>query len=58
MAGKKISHCRKRHSSLHKQLFYGEVEQRLIVIGANLERYDNQTKQYTHNYLFKFIKVG
>ena len=30
-----------------------EVQQRLVAIGAKLERYDNMTEQYRHNRLFE-----
>ena len=30
-----------------------EVRQRLVAVGAKLERYDNRTKQYRQNLLFE-----
>ena len=30
-----------------------EVRQRLVVVGAKLERYDNRTEQYRQNQLFE-----
>ena len=34
-------------------LNYEEVRQRLVAVGAKLERYDNRTKQYRQNRLFE-----
>ena len=31
------------------EVFHEEVRQRLVAVGANLERYDNRTKQYRQN---------
>ena len=34
-------------------MVHEEVRQRLVTVGAKLERYDNRTKQYRQNRLFE-----
>ena len=38
---------------LGAEVVFDEVRQRLVAVGAKLERYDNTTKQYSQNQLFE-----